>query len=206
MATIAWATRAHPWYAWKVLSEGVCDGCALGVAGFHDWTIDGVHLCTTRLELLELNTADAFDPHRARRRRRPRGSHSARELRGARTARPIRCVAGGASAGSTAISWGEALDVVGGAIAATAPASGSPGTSRAAASRTRRTTWPARRRGRWASPTSTRPRACATRRRRVGLKATIGVAASTCSLQRRDRVATSSCCGARTRPTTSRCS
>jgi molybdopterin-dependent oxidoreductase alpha subunit len=39
----------------------VCDGCALGVAGFHDWTIDGVHLCMTRLNLLRLNTMPALD-------------------------------------------------------------------------------------------------------------------------------------------------
>ena len=44
---------AHPPYAWRILRKGVCDGCALGVAGFHDWTIDGVHLCTTRLNLLQ---------------------------------------------------------------------------------------------------------------------------------------------------------
>ena len=48
-------------YAWKVLSKGVCDGCALGVAGFHDWTIPGLHLCMTRLNLLRLNTMPAFD-------------------------------------------------------------------------------------------------------------------------------------------------
>jgi len=40
----------------------VCDGCALGVAGFHDWTIPGIHLCMTRLNLLRLNTMPAFDP------------------------------------------------------------------------------------------------------------------------------------------------
>ena len=62
MAQVAWANRRHPHYAWKVLTKGVCDGCALGVAGLHDWTIEGVHLCTTRLRLLELNTADAIDP------------------------------------------------------------------------------------------------------------------------------------------------
>ena len=62
MAKVAWANRAHPKYAWDVLTKGVCDGCALGVAGLHDWTIDGVHLCTTRLRLLEVNTADAIDP------------------------------------------------------------------------------------------------------------------------------------------------
>ncbi|HEU4673815.1 MAG TPA: FdhF/YdeP family oxidoreductase [Candidatus Limnocylindrales bacterium] len=54
----------HPLYAWRILSRGVCDGCALGVAGFADWTIDGVHLCTTRLHLLRTNTMDAL-PDRA---------------------------------------------------------------------------------------------------------------------------------------------
>jgi molybdopterin-dependent oxidoreductase alpha subunit len=62
MLRIAWQNRDNVAYAWKVLSKGVCDGCALGVAGFHDWTIDGVHLCMTRLNLLRLNTMPAFDP------------------------------------------------------------------------------------------------------------------------------------------------
>jgi molybdopterin-dependent oxidoreductase alpha subunit len=62
MAQTVWENRRHPGYAWRVLSKGVCDGCALGVAGFHDWTISGVHLCTIRLNLLQLNTMDAFDP------------------------------------------------------------------------------------------------------------------------------------------------
>ena len=39
-----WANRRDLRYAWRILRRGVCDGCALGVAGFHDWTIDGVHL------------------------------------------------------------------------------------------------------------------------------------------------------------------
>ena len=62
MTRAAWTNRNHPLYAWQVLTKGACDGCALGVAGLHDWTMDGVHLCTTRLNLLELNTADALDP------------------------------------------------------------------------------------------------------------------------------------------------
>lgn len=62
MAKVVWQNRRHLPYAWKILSKGVCDGCSLGVAGFHDWTIDGVHLCATRLELLKLNTSDALDP------------------------------------------------------------------------------------------------------------------------------------------------
>lgn len=61
MAKIVWRNRDNLGYAWKVLSKGVCDGCALGVAGFHDWTIEGVHLCMTRLNLLRLNTMRAFD-------------------------------------------------------------------------------------------------------------------------------------------------
>ncbi len=63
MVRIAWANRDNVGYAWKVLSKGVCDGCALGVAGFHDWTIDGVHLCMTRLNLLRLNTMPPLEPN-----------------------------------------------------------------------------------------------------------------------------------------------
>ena len=61
MAKVVWMNRDNLPYAWKVLSRGVCDGCALGVAGFHDWTISGVHLCMTRLNLLRLNTMPALD-------------------------------------------------------------------------------------------------------------------------------------------------
>src|SRR5437016_786401 len=61
MAGVAWKNRDNLGYAWKVLSRGVCDGCALGVAGFHDWTIPGVHLCMTRLNLLRLNTMPELD-------------------------------------------------------------------------------------------------------------------------------------------------
>ncbi|MDA1192657.1 MAG: formate dehydrogenase, partial [Candidatus Poribacteria bacterium] len=62
MAKIAWENRDNLGYAWKVLTNGVCDGCALGTSGIRDFTIDGVHLCTVRLELLRLNTQPAFDP------------------------------------------------------------------------------------------------------------------------------------------------
>jgi molybdopterin-dependent oxidoreductase alpha subunit len=62
MARVAWENRDRPGYAWKILSRGVCDGCALGTAGLRDWTIDGVHLCMTRLNLLRLNTMPPLDP------------------------------------------------------------------------------------------------------------------------------------------------
>src|SRR5688500_1816900 len=41
MLQIVWANRDNLGYAWKVITRGVCDGCALGVAGLHDWTIKG---------------------------------------------------------------------------------------------------------------------------------------------------------------------
>jgi molybdopterin-dependent oxidoreductase alpha subunit len=114
MAQVAWANRRHPRYAWKVLSKGVCDGCALGVAGLHDWTIDGVHLCTTRLRLLELNTADAVDPKvlgdAEALRAKPSG-----ELRAlGRLAHPMRRRRG--DRGFQRISWDEALEAVANAL------------------------------------------------------------------------------------------
>src|SRR6187402_3515241 len=64
MLKVVWKNRDNLGYAWQVISKGVCDGCALGVAGLHDWTIDGVHLCMTRLNLLRLNTMPALDVRR----------------------------------------------------------------------------------------------------------------------------------------------
>ncbi len=61
MVKIMWENRDNLGYASKILTQGVCDGCALGVAGLHDWTIKGVHLCMTRLNLLRLNTMPAMD-------------------------------------------------------------------------------------------------------------------------------------------------
>lgn len=61
MLGVAWKNRDNLGYGWQVLNKGVCDGCALGVAGFHDWTVKGTHLCMTRLNLLRLNTMPALD-------------------------------------------------------------------------------------------------------------------------------------------------
>lgn len=43
-------------YAHRILTHGVCDGCSLGAQGLHDHTMEGIHLCTTRLRLLRVNT------------------------------------------------------------------------------------------------------------------------------------------------------
>src|SRR5918993_5255664 len=62
MFRIAWENRDQLPFAWRILHEGVCDGCALGTSGLKDWTLKGTHLCMVRLELMRLNTAPALDP------------------------------------------------------------------------------------------------------------------------------------------------
>ncbi|RMG25674.1 MAG: hypothetical protein D6732_22125, partial [Methanobacteriota archaeon] len=59
-----WENRDNPRYAWRILRDGVCDGCALGTSGMRDWTMKGVHLCWIRLNLLRLNTMPPISPDR----------------------------------------------------------------------------------------------------------------------------------------------
>jgi molybdopterin-dependent oxidoreductase alpha subunit len=59
---VVWENRDQLGYAYRILTQGVCDGCALGVSGLHDQTLTGPHLCTTRLNVLRLNTMPAIDP------------------------------------------------------------------------------------------------------------------------------------------------
>ena len=58
----AWENRGQAGYAWRILNQGCCDGCALGTTGLSDWTLKGPHLCNIRLRLLRMNTQPAFDP------------------------------------------------------------------------------------------------------------------------------------------------
>jgi molybdopterin-dependent oxidoreductase alpha subunit len=58
-----WENRDHLGYAWRILSDGCCDGCSLGTSGMRDWTMKGIHLCALRLKLLRLNTMPAMDWH-----------------------------------------------------------------------------------------------------------------------------------------------
>jgi molybdopterin-dependent oxidoreductase alpha subunit len=62
MLRAAWENRDELPFAWRILRNGVCDGCALGTSGLADWTLSGIHLCMVRLELMRLNTAPALDP------------------------------------------------------------------------------------------------------------------------------------------------
>ncbi len=119
MAAAAWKNRDNLGYAWKVLSRGVCDGCALGVAGFHDWTIPGIHLCMTRLNLLRLNTMPALDA-RVLEDVSLLKAHNNYELREmGRLARPM--VREKDAAGFRRISWDEALQRISTRIRAIPP-------------------------------------------------------------------------------------
>jgi molybdopterin-dependent oxidoreductase alpha subunit len=110
MMRIAWENRAELPFAWRILRDGVCDGCALGTSGLQDWTIPGVHLCMVRLELLRLNTAPALDLARlddasalAR-----LSSAELREL--GRLPEPL--IRRRGDRGFRAIAWNEALDLI----------------------------------------------------------------------------------------------
>ncbi|HSB10424.1 MAG TPA: FdhF/YdeP family oxidoreductase [Blastocatellia bacterium] len=59
-----WRNRRELPLAWRILTQGVCDGCALGASGLHDNTMDGVHLCMIRLDLMRLNTMPGLDVKR----------------------------------------------------------------------------------------------------------------------------------------------
>jgi len=61
MLKVAWENRDQLPLAWRILTRGVCDGCALGTTGMRDFTMKGVHLCMVRLNLLRLNTAPALN-------------------------------------------------------------------------------------------------------------------------------------------------
>ena len=119
MARIAWANKRHGRYAMKLLTKGVCDGCALGVAGLHDWTLDEVHLCLTRLRMLELNCADPMD-HSLLADAASLRLRSGAELREmGRLAHPMRRRRG--ERGFLPISWDEALEALADRLRTTDP-------------------------------------------------------------------------------------
>jgi molybdopterin-dependent oxidoreductase alpha subunit len=111
--------RDQAGYAWRILSLGVCDGCALGVAGLHDWTMDGVHLCNIRLRLLRLNTMPALKPELLRD-VAPLKRLTSAELRDlGRLPYPMVWHAG--EPGFRRVGWDEALDLIAERIRRTSP-------------------------------------------------------------------------------------
>ena len=59
-----WENKTALPYAWSILNHGVCDACSLGRYGLRDNLLDGLHLCTTRLKLLKLNTMGPLETSR----------------------------------------------------------------------------------------------------------------------------------------------
>ena len=113
--------RDEAGYAWRILNEGVCDGCALGTSGLKDWTIHGTHLCNIRLRLLRVNTMPAFDPEAVgvgdAAALAERSGAELREL--GRIPHPLLRRRG--EPGFTRIGWEEALDLVVERIRASTP-------------------------------------------------------------------------------------
>ncbi|MEO0322411.1 MAG: FdhF/YdeP family oxidoreductase [Myxococcota bacterium] len=119
MGRIAWDNRGKLGYAWRILNDGVCDGCALGTSGLEDWTLDGTHLCLVRLNLLELNTMGPLDPGLLAQ-VAPLREKSSKALR--RLGRlPFPMVWRAGTPGYVRVSWDEALAGIGGRLAATDP-------------------------------------------------------------------------------------
>ncbi len=116
----AWQNKRHPLYAWRILNKGCCDGCALGTTGMHDWTMDGIHLCTIRLNLLTLNTMGAMPWQRLENDVEGLKKLSSTELR--KLGRlPYPMVRRRGEAGFKRASWDEALNLIADKFRATKP-------------------------------------------------------------------------------------
>ncbi|MCS6816304.1 MAG: FdhF/YdeP family oxidoreductase [Blastocatellia bacterium] len=114
-----WENRDRLGYAWRILTQGVCDGCALGTSGLRDWTISGIHLCWIRLRLLRLNTMGPLDIRLLDDVTRLQAM-SEPELRGlGRIPRPL--VRRRGDTGFQPISWNEALELIAERVRATTP-------------------------------------------------------------------------------------
>jgi molybdopterin-dependent oxidoreductase alpha subunit len=107
----AWQNKNHPLYAWRILNNGCCDGCSLGTYGMKDWTMDGIHLCTIRLNLLKLNTMAEMPWQRLENDLEGLKKLSSTELRNLGRL-PYPMVRRRGEAGFKRVSWDEALDLL----------------------------------------------------------------------------------------------
>jgi molybdopterin-dependent oxidoreductase alpha subunit len=114
-----WENRDNLDYAYRILDQGVCDGCSLGTSGMKDWTITGQHLCNIRLRLLRLNTRPALDGKllenvMALQSKRSRDLRELGRL-------PYPMIRRRGEPGFRRISWEEALALIAGKIKASRP-------------------------------------------------------------------------------------
>ncbi|MBO1345931.1 MAG: FdhF/YdeP family oxidoreductase [Hormoscilla sp. GUM202] len=115
----AWINRDNFPYAWDILNQGVCDGCALGTTGMQDWTLDGLHVCNVRLRLLRMNTMPAFDPRVLEDVEQLQGQKSSQLREMGRLPYPMIRTKG--EKGFRRISWDEAMEIIASRIAASRP-------------------------------------------------------------------------------------
>ena len=119
MGEVMWENRDNLGYAWRILTQGVCDGCSLGPNGLRDDVIDGIHVCTSRLKLLRLNTQPALDPDALADMERLRAMTN-KELQDlGRIPHPMIYRPG--DRGFRRISWDESLQMIGAAVRDTPP-------------------------------------------------------------------------------------
>ncbi len=114
-----WENRDRLGYAWRILTRGVCDGCALGTSGLRDWTIPGIHLCWIRLNLLRANTMGPLDLELLRDATQLEQMSEPQLRRLGRVPVPLWRRRG--ERGFRPISWDDALDLIAERMRATVP-------------------------------------------------------------------------------------
>ncbi|MFY9607587.1 MAG: FdhF/YdeP family oxidoreductase, partial [Blastocatellia bacterium] len=119
MAKTIWRNKDELPFAWRILTRGVCDGCALGTTGLRDFTMDGIHLCMVRLDLLRLNTMPALDVRRLED-AAALSKMTAAELR-ALGRLPYPMIRRLGQSGFERVSWETAIQTIGDRMAATDP-------------------------------------------------------------------------------------
>src|SRR5699024_8924203 len=120
MLKVVWENKDNLPYATRILTQGVCDGCALRVQGSKDQTSEGPHLGMTRLDLRRLSTPQAMKQEAVQAdvdKHRKRSSTALRQL--GRIPYPLIRRPGEQS--FRRITWDEALDTIANKMKALTP-------------------------------------------------------------------------------------
>jgi molybdopterin-dependent oxidoreductase alpha subunit len=119
IAKTIWRNRGELPFAWRILTRGVCDGCALGTTGVRDFTMDGVHLCMVRLDLMRLNTMPALDM------KRPEDAEALSRMTAAELRElgrlPYPMIRSRGDRGFKRVSWNQAIDLIAASLAKADP-------------------------------------------------------------------------------------